>query len=97
MFSHTSERIVKENVKHGWRFDEKVTAQNYKDLKKLFDEYKDKDLDKEFQIRLGRLIYLFQLHDHGFPLFDWFWQADIDSRMKAMDYLLWGKYPEGIK
>ena len=48
MLNNTSERIVKVNSKHGWHYDKDATAKNYKQLQKLFDEYKNKDFDKEF-------------------------------------------------
>jgi predicted negative regulator of RcsB-dependent stress response len=91
MLNNTSERIVKVNSKHGWHYDKDATAKNYKELQKLFDDYKNKDFDKEFNLRLGKLIYQFQIDDHNFPLFDWIWEADWKGKYKVMQFLLNGK------
>jgi len=67
---------------YSFHYDEKATTNNHKRLQTLFSDYKNKPVDK---------IYDFQRDDHSLPLRKWLVNADSDSYLKTLKYLLRGQ------
>ena len=74
-----------------FHYDEKATTNNNKKLQTLFSDYKNKPVDKSYFIQLGNLIYDLQRDDHSLPLRKWLVNADSDSYLKTLKYLLRGQ------